>query len=624
MFDPPTIERIGRCNDGGPGDLSPIARICALGTDCADCGIRDFCYHCPEACKERNEQVPNEACMESMWNDGVCDAECQNSACDFNDCSVTQIIERCMEVQAASGIDYTSNRGLSTEIVLRVYNPSLYIDENINTEVYALNIEFQLTWADPLLFSSPCHEVLPALLTTREGRSNPNRDAFWVPDIAVPQERDRDRAQRLRDVSAVSLAGLPDADGNLLTGLARGHARSTAHRPMDLLQSFNYVRFPFDKQRFEMDIEVVGANISCTSIASQLEAAQLLPPTSSWYRDGSISAAHPRQNGQTALDTCHITIPLSRFSSVYICQSLIPLIIIVLGALLVLQLNPLVPAMANGRYSVLIFAMVLVSLGSGSDLGIGNPTYLIWVDFLKLGQFALLLMAIFENVIVQRLIAHQCTERALRVDRMARNVIPFCIYPIFIGSMVLVGYEHDVAAIVVFFGGCTAVFCLATMAAFSGEWREARARRKFAKKIGPIDLGKEENAHLLEEAFELYDADASGRIDTVEMRRAMQALFPWLSRKERVRVLECATENGLEVDAFVHVVQEQFAKHRRDSQKCVSKSPSMLPTESTLQMSCSSHGGASGEESPPREAKPYVSMDAVEVEVMDATIEVGR
>jgi hypothetical protein len=106
-------------------------------------------------------------------------------------------------------------------------------------------------------------------------------------------------------------------------------------------------------------------------------------------------------------------------------------------------------------------------------------------------QFALLLMAIFENVIVQRLIAHQCTERALRVDRMARNVIPFCIYPIFIGSMVLVGYEHDVAAIVVFFGGCTAVFCLATMAAFSGEWREARARRKFAKKIGPIDLGKE-------------------------------------------------------------------------------------------------------------------------------------
>jgi hypothetical protein len=217
------------CSDNGPDQwIACLHRTPAgaLGTDCADCGIRDFCYHCPEACKERNEQVPNEACMESMWNDGVCDAECQNSACDFNDCSVTQIIERCMEVQAASGIDYTSNRGLSTEIVLRVYNPSLYIDENINTEVYALNIEFQLTWADPLLFSSPCHEVLPALrhersgsnlslsvlavqpahlttdpvptVTTREGRSNPNRDAFWVPDIAVPQERDRVRAHQRR------------------------------------------------------------------------------------------------------------------------------------------------------------------------------------------------------------------------------------------------------------------------------------------------------------------------------------------------------------------------------------------------------------------------------------------
>lgn len=170
-------------------------------------------------------------------------------------------------------------------------------------------------------------------------------------------------------------------------------------------------------------------------------------------------------------------------------------------------------------------AMVLVTLRSNSGLGGPEPTYLIWVDYLRIGQFVLLIMAITETVIVHQLIRVNKVERhthiacmvtdcalkhtstttstsrihtracialthslarpavvvlqtvslspsngvlesfrmgadhvkglgvvvtqndlAARLDRVARVVIPFGFYPLFIFCMVCIGYSQNEVA----------------------------------------------------------------------------------------------------------------------------------------------------------------------------------
>ena len=71
----------GPCDDGGPGSVSSL---CEFGTDCDDCGVRIFCTSCPERCQALALTDPENACMESMWNDGTCDAECNNAECDHS------------------------------------------------------------------------------------------------------------------------------------------------------------------------------------------------------------------------------------------------------------------------------------------------------------------------------------------------------------------------------------------------------------------------------------------------------------------------------------------------------------------------------------------------------------
>ena len=51
-----------------------MSSLCDFGTDCDDCGVRIFCTSCPEQCQALALTDPENACMESMWNDGTCDA----------------------------------------------------------------------------------------------------------------------------------------------------------------------------------------------------------------------------------------------------------------------------------------------------------------------------------------------------------------------------------------------------------------------------------------------------------------------------------------------------------------------------------------------------------------------
>ena len=186
--------KVGQCNDGGSGDLTG-AVDCEFGTDCSDCGVRIFCVDCPEECKTNALTSPT-PCLQSMWNDGVCDVECNNLACGHNDCTTAQIIEKCVEEQDLIGgladpPTGDSSTGALTQTALVPMNMQLdfaaarlEIRPEINEMVLTQEVEFSLQWQDSRLRGSPCEAVLSALLSLSPEEANSDigrnmRTAFW-------------------------------------------------------------------------------------------------------------------------------------------------------------------------------------------------------------------------------------------------------------------------------------------------------------------------------------------------------------------------------------------------------------------------------------------------------------
>ena len=155
--DPQGVTRPGVCNDGGPGDPFPIAQLCEPGTDCQDCGVRIFCLDCPPACHERNMQRPNEGCMESQWNDGKCDASCNNPECEFNDCTLSQIASVCVQAHVDEGLDYSgAPADPRVTVILDMEAPRLAIDSVTNQMIYTCVRQHARKRSAPILLPRSC------------------------------------------------------------------------------------------------------------------------------------------------------------------------------------------------------------------------------------------------------------------------------------------------------------------------------------------------------------------------------------------------------------------------------------------------------------------------------------
>jgi len=84
-----------------------------LGWDCDDCGEREMerlCVSCPLACNARSVHDRTQWCLESMLNNNVCNAQCNNAECghDFNDCTLDQALQACRPAMAADAALLTS------------------------------------------------------------------------------------------------------------------------------------------------------------------------------------------------------------------------------------------------------------------------------------------------------------------------------------------------------------------------------------------------------------------------------------------------------------------------------------------------------------------------------------
>jgi len=520
-------------------------------------------------CQQRNAQVQLLACTESMWDDGICDENCRNKECGFNDCTLAQMASSCMDEQQASGIDYASAPleppGMS--LVVDVAEPVLDIDKDYNQMTYKATFEYTLSWSDPRLLSSPCYAVLPTMLTRSPGEDSLVRDNFWIPDVLVVNGIKG--ANINRHSSVVEIGGVPNENGRLPRDLEDGLVRSTAvRRGQVLLQSFNFGRFPFDKQSIELVFEVPGTALSCDEIAAQLATQPLLPAAASWTQTGPPVAQEDAASVPDTLivdvarpvDRCVLLLPIQRVSTVYIVQSFMPLCILVLGALMALQLNPTVPPMVGGRMSALIFAMVLVSLKSKGGLGIGTPTYLVWTDYFRLGQFMLLILGLASTVTIHRLVRMGATETANRVDSATRLLIPFFLYPLFVFSMVLIGFEHDAAGYAFFCVGIFALVAGVLLYNARSKMAAAASRRTLVSSMQGKDMADEEHAGLLGQAFDLFDGDKSGAIDAKELNSLFSQLFPKLNRKQRLGAIRDMqmSENSLLRDDFVESMQNFY------------------------------------------------------------------
>ena len=224
--DPQGIIRVGYCNDGGAGDDNALAKLCDFGSDCDDCGVRVFCLNCPPECSALALARPSQGCMESMWDDGKCDPQCNNPECGFNDCSPAQTAVQCVAAQQAEGLDTsTSPANATVGLHLNFAKPRINLNVEMNSMIYTAEISYRLSWADARLPTSPCFAVIDHILTRRVGDSEGQRGYFWVPDPFVENAVGESNAAR---------------GTSLVTGSPQAAFNATTTRTQDFEQGFTF------------------------------------------------------------------------------------------------------------------------------------------------------------------------------------------------------------------------------------------------------------------------------------------------------------------------------------------------------------------------------------------------
>ena len=125
---------------------------------------------------------------------------CNNLACEHNDCTAAQVIAKCVDEQDMSGKDFSgpptngSSMLVPVNLQLELTPARLEIREELNEMVLQEEVAFSFQWQDVRLQDSPCKAVLSHLLslTREEANSDLQRNVkaayqhrFWLPKMAA-------------------------------------------------------------------------------------------------------------------------------------------------------------------------------------------------------------------------------------------------------------------------------------------------------------------------------------------------------------------------------------------------------------------------------------------------------
>lgn len=123
------------------------------------------------------------------------------------------------------------------------------------------------------------------------------------------------------------------------------------------------------------------------------------------------------------------------------------LVLIVWVSLLSLRINPFAPPLFASRCASLVSSMILVMLNRGvaSNESLGNVGYLVWSDVFSICQFVNLAIAVMFSVYIHQKAREGNMARAVEIDSVIRDLIPFGLYPV--SGFVVVSNSFHVAVL---------------------------------------------------------------------------------------------------------------------------------------------------------------------------------
>ena len=568
--------------------------LCEPGTDCTDCNVRTYAspiFGAPVACYERALRDGASACLQSMLGNDVCDAGCNTVDCDFDgfnvtsgsfgECGRSKVEEACVREMHSSVLDYT-HLPAQLAVSMDFGRFDLFAGPS-GLLMLGFRLDVSLQWTSELLHGTECGAALPHLLSVAKN------------EISSRASLIEEYAQSLLFLPTPVISGQPQAspwphnivmsvyslheERPWLAGLTPPLPTPPSTEPsgvcvqcveyketLDYLLGFRrgYKYFPFDQHDIQLNISIPGVPVlfGCDRIVADLrdkagdELQNLLPVDRTWLpamylsKDQLITRTDTHLLGQ-----CRIRIRVRRNYMTFVFKKILVLVMIVQAALCALRLNPLAPPLVGARFAIQITAMLVIAVRSQEDLDdeIGRNTELLWLDQFMFTQFAAVLSALLESALVHHLIRGGKDTFALFLDQIFRSLLPLVMYPAVVAGFVAGALTaSDVVSFTI--AGFSIVLPLAW-----GVWHVRRTFVTFQNSKARLasqlidaeegDISDTSESPLLREAFQLFDLDKSGDIDTKEVRSMLAAMFPLMPIVHRKAALKL--QSGIEGDTRI-------------------------------------------------------------------------
>lgn len=260
--------------------------------------------------------------------------------------------------------------------------------------------------------------------------------------------------------------------------------------------------------------------------------------------------------------------------------------------------------------------MLIIIVALQMDLGLGNLSYLIWVDWFVRGcepepasgprvdglmtrlpparigqnvmQLGVLLLALAQTVIIHRLQHMGEDDLVVICDRVSRIIIPVLIYPLWIIGFVFDGFNSD-AGFYTFFVGGTIMSMIGGLLWIRQLYFVAMRKRQAAivrAAALPVDADEDTYTEVLTDLFHKFDLDGGGSMDFQEMRGLLKQCFkdaPRSAIAKGMRVVHetAGEEEEMELGTFVDAYEaaSKTIKAEIEAHKARGASLKRLPSE---------------------------------------------
>ena len=367
----------GVCDDGGPGSEH---NACALGTDCADCGVRLF-DSCAVGCVA--DTLADEP---PMRENRICDDACNRVRCNYdnNACNIREVISTCVPLISTSlsspprttTADEWSHNDMGTRRLssfsaeVHISSVDINVDAVTGTTVVVADVVVESSWIDARIVDPDANaccraDVMNNLINLNKfearvaaslAESENHLQNFWMPSLAMQEEesstlRSREYATRgcvLNTTGGGSIVAAGGGDPNVLAD--GSHAKLSVDRRVSVKQQWTsgLVFYPFDNHTILFVLEPNGDSDNLTNCGASnfLSRDFSIQDSPEWSVKLDKIIVTPW--GEDAGGACAIIIPIHRRPFGVVISQLVPALLIVGGGLGAMWLDPTVPPMMVG------------------------------------------------------------------------------------------------------------------------------------------------------------------------------------------------------------------------------------------------------------------------------------